>query len=66
LRWLYNANQDFTKEMERSNTLNDLHAHSHLKGKIFKRKAMDPSRLQGLGYFGFAGAAYMYFPYLAA
>ena len=33
-------------------------------GKIFKRKTMSPSKLTGLGYFGFAGFTYMYFPHM--
>lgn len=65
LKWLYNAKQDFSKEMDRANALEDLNAHANLGGKIFKRKAMDPKRLNGLGYFGFAGFTYMYFPYIA-
>jgi len=30
LRWLYNAKQDFTKEMEKSNAIEDLSAHAYL------------------------------------
>ena len=47
------------------NDLADLNAHYHLKGKIFKRKMMDPSKLYGLTYFGVAGAAYSMFPQFA-
>ena len=42
LKWLYNAKQDFAKEMDRANALEDLNAHANLKGKIFKRKTMSP------------------------
>jgi len=52
--------------MTRLNNLEDLVNHSNLGGKIFKRKALDPSRLKGLGYFGVAGVTYAYFPYIAA
>ena len=44
--------------------LEDLHNHSNLKGKIFKRKALSPKKLTGLGYFGVAGFTYMYFPHM--
>ena len=65
LKWLYNAKQDFSKEMDRANALEDLSAHANLGGKIFKRKTLSPKKLTGLGYFGFAGLSYMYFPYMA-
>lgn len=45
--------------------MEDLNAHANLKGKIFKRKMMDPGKLKGLGYFGLAGATYAMFPHLA-
>jgi len=51
--------------MLRINALEDLVSHSNLKGKIFKRKSLSPSKLQGLGYFGIAGLAFTYFPYVA-
>lgn len=41
LKWLYNANQDFTKEMMRVNTVDDMTQHAKLGGLIFKRKSMD-------------------------
>ena len=47
------------------NNITDLNAHYHLKGKIFKRKAMDPKRLYGLAYFGLAGTGYFMFPAFA-
>lgn len=50
--------------MDRANALEDLNAHANLGGKIFKRKTMSPSKLTGLGYFGFAGFTYMYFPHM--
>jgi hypothetical protein len=51
--------------MDRANALEDLNAHANLGGKVFKRKTMSPKRLTGLGYFGAAGFAYMYFPHMA-
>ena len=64
LKWLWNAKQDFAKEMDRVNALEDLTAHANLNGKIFKRKTMDPKRLYGLGYFGVSAFAYMNFPHM--
>ena len=59
------ASQDFSKEMDRLNNIEDLVAHNNLKGNIFRRKALDPSRLKGLGYFGAAGLMYAYMPHIA-
>lgn len=50
--------------MDRANALEDLNSHANLKGKIFKRKTLNPSRFAGLGYFGFAGLSYLYYPYM--
>ena len=65
LKWLQQANVAFQDELMFGNDLADLNAHYHLKGKIFKRKMMDPSKLYGLTYFGVAGAAYSMFPQFA-
>lgn len=65
LKWLYNANQDFNKEIIRANALEDLNHQANLSGLVFKRKAMDPVKLKGLGYFGLAGASYAYWPHVA-
>jgi len=50
--------------MLRENALLDLNAHANLKGKIFRRKAMDPKKLTGLGYFGIAAFTYAYYPHM--
>ena len=47
------------------NGLDNLKNHCSLGGHIFKRKAMDPKKLTGLGYFGAAALSYLYWPYLA-
>ena len=65
LKWLYQANCDFTKEMMFVNNLENLKNHCNLGGLVFKRKAMDPYKLKGLGYFGLAAAGYSYWPYVA-
>lgn len=51
--------------MNRSNILEDLNAHRHLKGKVFRRKMLDPTKVKGLGYLSLAGFSYAYFPYIA-
>jgi hypothetical protein len=51
--------------MLRINALEDLVAHSKLKGKIFKRKALDANKLYGLGCLGVAGLIQFYFPLVA-
>ena len=65
LKWIYNAREDFSKELDRANAVQDLEDHVNLKGAIFKRKILDPNRLTGLGYFGLAGATYAMFPHAA-
>jgi len=50
--------------MDRANALEDLNAHANLKGKVFKRKTMDPKKLYGLGYFGAGAFSYAYFPHM--
>ena len=50
--------------MLKENSLEDLHAHANLQGKIFRRKAMDPKKLLGLGYFGIAAFTYSSFPHM--
>lgn len=65
LKWLYNANQDFCKEMMRVNALEDLKNTHYLGGLVFKRKSMDPTKLKGLGCFGLSAFTYAYYPYVA-
>ena len=33
-----------------------------MKGAIYKRRMLDTSKVQGLGYFGALAASYLYFP----
>jgi len=66
LKWLYNANQDFSKEMNRVNLLEDLDTHYNLNGLIFKKKMLDPQKLKGLGFFGVPVAVYAFYPYVVA
>ena len=65
MKWIYNAREDFSKELDRANAVQDLEDHVNLKGAIFKRKLLDPSRLHGIGLFGVAGATYSMFPHVA-
>jgi len=51
--------------MDRENLLEDLCAHSKLKGKIFQAKPLCPDKLKGLGYFGLAAATWVNFPMIA-
>lgn len=65
LKWIYNAREDFSKELDRANAVGDLESHVNLGGAVFKRKLLDPSRVHGLGYFGLAGFTYSMFPHVA-
>merc|ERR1711935_552869 len=49
-------------EMMRVNIVDDLTQQSHLGGLVFKRKALDPTKLKGVGCFGLAGFTYAYYP----
>jgi len=51
--------------LDRANAVQDLNDHVNLKGNIFRRKLLDPSRVHGLGYFGLAGATWAMFPHVA-
>jgi len=51
--------------LDRANAVQDLEEHVNLKGAIFKRKLLDPSRVHGVGYFGLAGVTWAMFPHVA-
>lgn len=65
LKWLWSAHQDFLKEMDKATNVQELANHKALDGLIFKRKAMNPNRLTGLGYFAASFGIWAYFPQLA-
>lgn len=52
--------------MGKANQIDDMAAHANLKGSIFKRKTMDPKRMNSLGYFALSGALWTYSPWLVA
>ena len=66
LKWLWEANEDFLREMGKANKIDDMSNHANLKGSIFKRKTLDPHRVKSLGYFALSGALWTYSPFLAA
>jgi hypothetical protein len=55
---LYEANLDFNSEMTRVDQFEQTADHVSLKGKVFKMKALSPSRVRGLAAFGFSFYAY--------
>ena len=66
LRWLYNANTDYIEELRRGDTLDQLADYSRLgPNEVFKRRALNPRRLKGLGSFAASFGLYSYAPYLA-
>lgn len=65
LKWLWGAHQDFLKEMERATNIDEIVNHKALNGLVFKRKTMNPRRLNGLGYFAASVGIWAYFPQLA-
>ncbi len=66
LTWLYRANGEFIEEMHRVDQMDQIADHSRLgKNEVFKRKALNPRRLKGLGAFVSSYGLYSYAPYLA-
>jgi len=66
LTWLYRANAEFIQEMNRVDQMDQVADHSKLgKNEVFKRKALNPRRLKGLGAFASCFGLYSYAPYLA-
>lgn len=52
--------------MLKVNELEDLETHRNLKFRIYKKKMMNEQKLKGVGFFGIAGLAYAYYPYVVA
>lgn len=52
--------------MIKVNELEDLETHRNLKCRIYKKKMMNEQKLKGVGFFGIAGLAYAYYPYVVA
>jgi hypothetical protein len=65
LKWLWGAHQDFFREMERATNIDEIANHKALNGLVFKRKSMNPKRLNGLGYFAASLGIWAYFPHIA-
>lgn len=51
--------------MTRATNIEELANHKALNGLIFKRKTMNPRRLNGLGYFAASFGIWAYFPHIA-
>ena len=51
--------------MTRATNIEELANHKALNGLIFKRKTMNPKRLNGLGYFAASIGIWAYFPQIA-
>ncbi len=60
------ANQDYLDELLKERAIQQLADHASLDGNIYKRKFLNPRRLQGLGAFAATGYIYWYLPYIAA
>jgi hypothetical protein len=63
---LWEANEDFLREMAKANKIDDMANHANLKGSIFKRKTLDPHRIKSFSYFALSGALWTYSPFIAA
>ncbi len=66
LKWVYAANLEHVAETNRTNVLDQIADHSRLgKDEIFRRRALNPKRLKGVGAFATAFGLANYAPYLA-
>lgn len=63
---MWEANEDFLREMAKANKIDDMANHANLKGSIFKRKTLDPHRIKSFSYFALSGALWTYSPFIAA
>ena len=63
---MWEANEDFLREMAKANKIDDMANHANLKGSIFKRKTLDPHRVKSFSYFALSGALWAYSPFVAA
>lgn len=59
LKWLGDASRDYINEIARVNQLDQMADTGALKGKIFKRKALDEKKVRGLGYLGLSAFGYL-------
>ena len=58
LSWLFDASQNYIREMDKVNYFETMADHGSLKGKVFKIKTLSPSRLKGIT--SIAATAYAY------
>jgi hypothetical protein len=66
LRWLSNANGEYINQLVLVNQLDQLDDYKSLgKDQVFKRRALNPRRLKGLGSLAASFYLYTYAPYLA-
>lgn len=66
LRWLSHANQEYINSLNRVDQLDQLADYKSLgKDEIFKRRALNPRRLKGVGALASSLYLYTYAPYLA-
>jgi hypothetical protein len=65
LKWVYKANLGFLEEMARETAIEHAADQKQLKGAVFRRKLLNPSRLKGVAAFATSLGIYSYLPYIA-
>eukprot|EP00347_Sterkiella_histriomuscorum_P020859 403336193 len=65
VRWLYRANDTFNQELQQIDAEDQAYDNSRLKGSIYRRKVLNPTRVKGLGAFAASYGIYSYLPYMA-
>ena len=65
MKWLQRANSDFILEKTKINAVDQVLHAGNLKGKVYRRKLLNPKRLKGVGAFVASYSIYSYLPYIA-
>lgn len=65
LKWLERANIDFLLEKMKLNEIDQIADATTLKGKVYRRRVLNPKRLKGVGALFASYSIYSYLPYLA-
>lgn len=66
LKLLSEAKDSYLKELQTANSIDRLSNLASLRGKVFRRKVLDPQRLKGLGALLGSFGIYSYLPYISA
>lgn len=66
LKWVYQANEAYIREVANVNALERIESHVALKGKLYKQKSLSMKKVRGASAFALSASIYTYLPYVAA